>query len=140
MAYLIFWGVIFVLAVMAEVLTLQLTSIWFAVGAAGAFAGAFFGLGLTGQLAIFVLVSFFLLIITRPLLSKLKVKKAPPMNAEKDIGSSAVVIQEVNPDLGTGRVRVNGVDWIAVSDTGEILPEKSIVTVIRIDGAKLIVR
>ena len=41
MVYLIFWGVIFVLAVIAEVLTLQLTSIWFAVGAGGAFAGAF---------------------------------------------------------------------------------------------------
>ena len=35
MIYLIFWGVIFVVTVIAELATLQLISIWFAVGAAG---------------------------------------------------------------------------------------------------------
>ena len=140
MGYFLFWGALFVIAVAAEIASLQLISIWFAVGAAGAFTAALFDMGFTGQLAIFVLVSLFLLIITRPILAKLRVKHAPAMNADKDIGESAVIIEEVNAARGTGRARINGVDWMAVSETGEVLPPDTIVTVTDVQGAKLIVR
>lgn len=139
MGYLIFWGIVFVLALILEMLSMQLTSIWFAVGAAGAFAAAFFGIGIIGQLAIFVLVSLILLLATRPLLAKLRVKHAPPMNADKDIGGTAVIIETVDALHGTGRARINGVDWIAVSLNGDILPEKTVVSVVAVDGAKLVV-
>ena len=138
--YLIFWGVIFVLAVMMDVASMQLVSIWFAIGAVGAFIGTLADLGFTGQLGIFVLVSLLLLLVTRPFLSKLRVKQTPPMNADKDIGTQAVVIQTVDAAMGTGRVRANGVDWIAVSETGEVLDVRTIVTITRVDGAKLFVR
>ncbi|MBQ5335524.1 MAG: NfeD family protein [Oscillospiraceae bacterium] len=138
--YLIFWGVIFVLAVAMEVASMQLVSIWFAIGAVGAFIGALADLGFTGQLGVFVLVSLLLLLVTRPFLAKLRVKQTPPMNADKDIGKQAVVIETVDAAMGTGRVRTNGVDWIAVSETGEILEARTIVTVTHVDGAKLIVR
>ena len=140
MIYLIFWGVIFVVTVIAELATLQLISIWFAVGAAGAFFAAFRGLGFAGQLAVFVLLSFLLLILTRPLMKVMRVRFVPPMNADKSIGETAVVLEEINPALDTGRVRSKGVDWHAVSETGEILPPDSIVIVTKVDGAKLIVR
>lgn len=140
MGYLIFWGVTFVLAVIAELATMQLVSIWFAVGAVGAFIGALSGLNFVGQMAVFVAVSLVLLLATRPFLKKLRVKQTPPMNADKGIGQTAVVIEEINPDLGTGRARHNGVDWIAVSHTGAVIPEKSVVRIESIDGAKLIVR
>ena len=138
--YLIFWGVICVLAVIVEFASMQLVSIWFAFGAAGAFIGTLADLGFTGQLGIFVLVSLLLLLVTRPFLAKLRVKQTPPMNADKDIGKQAVVIETVDAAHGTGRVRANGVDWSAVSETGEVLEVKTIVTVSRVDGAKLIVR
>lgn len=137
--YLVFWGVVFGMTVIAEIATMQLVSIWFACGALGAFGGALGGLGFTGQLAIFVLISLLLLIVTRPILRKLRVKEIIPMNASRDIGASAVVIEEINPALGTGRARVNGVDWIAISGAGAVIPKDAIVTIAQIDGAKLIV-
>lgn len=138
MTYLILWGVIFVLAVIAELASMQLVSIWFAFGAAGAFCTALAKWGFTAQLGIFVLISVLLLLITRPVLKHLKVKE-PPLNAQKGVGETAVVIEEINPALGTGRARNNGVDWMAVSETGVVIPKDSIVIISRIDGAKLVV-
>lgn len=137
---MIFWAVLFVLLVIAEFASMQLVSIWFAVGALGAFFAAMAGLEFIGQLSIFVLASLLLLVMTRPLLKKLTVKTVVPMNADKEIGSSAVIIEEVNAAVGTGRVRLNGVDWMAVSDDGAVLPVNTVVTVQQVQGAKLIVR
>ncbi|MGN0647653.1 MAG: NfeD family protein [Oscillospiraceae bacterium] len=139
MTMMIFWGVVFVLMVIAECASMQLVSIWFAVGSLGAFFAAMLNLGFTGQLAIFVLVSFILLLVTRPLLKKLRVQNVVPMNADKEIGATAVIIEEVNAATGTGRVRLNGVDWIAVSENGTIIPVNTVVTVQQVQGAKLIV-
>lgn len=140
MTYLIFWGVIFVITLIAEIASMQLISIWFTVGSVGAFIAAMKGVGFAGQLGIFVAISLVLLLATRPLLAKLRVNQEPRTNADKNIGETAVIIEEVNPALGTGRARIGGVDWIAVSETGEILPAEAIVTVTRVEGAKLFVR
>lgn len=136
---MIFWGVVFVLMVIAECASMQLVSIWFAVGSLGAFFAAMLDLGFTGQLAIFVLVSLVLLIVTRPLLKKLRVQSIVPTNADKEIGATAVIIEEVDAAAGTGRVRLNGVDWIAVSESGSVLPVNTVVIVRQVLGAKLIV-
>lgn len=140
MMYLIFWGVIFVITLIAEIASMQLISIWFTVGAIGAFIAAMCGVGFPGQLAIFVIISVFLLLVTRPLLAKLRVRQEPRTNADKLIGETAVIIEKVDPALGTGRARIGGVDWIAISETGEILPAETIVVVTRVEGAKLFVR
>ena len=138
--YLVVWGILCAVMVIAEFASMQLISIWFAVGAVGAFIMAFCDFGFTAQLGVFVLVSIALLLATRPLLKSLKVQRIAPMNADKGVGETAVIIQEVDPALGTGRARTNGVDWIAVSETGEILPVNTIVRITSVDGAKLIVR
>lgn len=140
MGYLIFWGVIFVAALIAEIASMQLVSIWFAVGAAGAFVAAMLNLGFAAQLAIFVLVSVILLLATRPMLAALRVKRQPRTNADLNVGETAVVIEEVNPALGTGRAKLGGVDWMAVSETGSIIPAETIVMITRVEGAKLYVR
>lgn len=140
MGYLIFWGVIFVAALIAEIASMQLVSIWFAVGAAGAFIAAMLNLGFAAQLAIFVLVSVILLLVTRPMLAALRVKRQPRTNADLNVGETAVVIEAVNPALGTGRARLGGVDWMAVSETGSIIPAETIVMITRVEGAKLYVR
>ena len=57
MRYLIFWGVIFVVTLIAEIASMQLISIWFTVGAIGAFIAAMNGVGFPGQLGIFVAIS-----------------------------------------------------------------------------------
>lgn len=139
MGYLVFWGVIFLVALIAELASMQLVSIWFAVGAAGSFAAAMLGFGFAVQLLIFVLVSVALLLATRPFLKKLRVQRELRSNADLNIGEQAVVIETVDAAHGTGRVRLKGVDWMAVSETGSIIPVDTVVTVMRVEGSKLYV-
>ena len=61
--------------------------------------------------------------------------KKTATNSELNIGENATVIEDINSENGTGRVNLNGVDWMAVSDC--IIPAGSTVVVTEIDGAKL---
>jgi membrane protein implicated in regulation of membrane protease activity len=135
---LILWGIVFAVLVIAELSTTQLISIWFAVGALGAFIAAVFSAPLIVQFAIFTLLSLLLLIFTRPFFNKV-VKGYTPTNSELDLGKTAVVIEDVDNLKGTGRATLNGVDWIAVSKDNEPIPKGSVVVVEDIQGSKLVV-
>ena len=139
---LFLWAVIFVVFVVAEVTTIQLVSIWFALGALITLLCAFFfKVGFLAQFGIFTLASGLLLILTFPFLSKWrKSKKIVPTNTELDVGECAVVIEEVNESIGSGRVTLKGVDWSAVPDVkGTVIPKDTVVKVVKVQGAKLIV-
>jgi membrane protein implicated in regulation of membrane protease activity len=139
---LLTWAAVFVVFVIAEVTTFQLVSIWFALGAlVTLFCGLFTDISFVGQVAVFTLSSGIFLALTFPFLSKWRRSKNPvSTNAELDVGESAVVIEEINEDIGSGRVTLKGVDWSAVpAEKGAIIPKGAIVTVIKVQGAKLIV-
>ena len=137
MVYL--WLILFVAAVLIEAATTALISIWFAVGSIAALAAAAFGAPVWLQLIVFAAFAGIMLIFTRPMLKKLFPKKFTPTNTELSIGKSAVVIEDINNSLGTGRVRLNGVDWMAIAANGSIIEKDTVVTVKEINGAKLIV-
>lgn len=136
---LIVWGVVFAVMVIAELASMQLISIWFAAGALASFIMALCGFGMGLQMFVFVVVSIVLLTVTRPLLKKFTVNRIQPTNVELDIGKTAVVIEEINNEVDTGRARLNGVDWKAVSTNGSVIPTESIVKIDNIRGAKLYV-
>ena len=127
-------GVIFAVA---EGLTVQLVSIWFAIGAAvTAVAAAFTGLSPTGQFWLFLAVSAVLLVATRPLVKR---GKTVPTNADRVIGQVGIVQEGIDNDLEQGRVKVDGLSWSARTADGRPLPEGTRVRVLRIEGAKVIV-
>ncbi len=136
---IILWAVAVVVFIVAEVMTVQLVSVWLAVGAFITMITTYFtDLKFSGQLAVFIVSSAILLVVTFPIIKKFrKNKNYTPTNAELNTGKQAVVIEEINTRSGTGRVTLNGVDWKAVSD--EVIPVDSIVTVQSVDSAKLIV-
>lgn len=134
-----FWLILFVAAILIEAATTALISIWFAVGSIAALAAAALGAPVWLQLVVFAVFAGIMLIFTRPLLKKLFPKKFIPTNTELSIGKSAVVIEEINNSLGTGRVRLNGVDWKAVTADGRVVEKDTVVTVKEINGAKLLV-
>ncbi len=136
---LIFWGVLLVLAIVAELATQQLVSIWFGAGALGALIAAAFGANVPVQLIVFTALSLLLLICTRPILRKVLHFPIRDTNAKLDVGKFATVVQEINPLTGTGRARLNDTEWMAVSINGSIIPVGAVVRVENIDGAKLIV-
>ncbi|MBR2284819.1 MAG: NfeD family protein [Ruminococcus sp.] len=137
----LFWAAAVVVFVIAEIATVQLVSIWLAAGAlVTMIASYFFDIPLVGQLLIFLVSSAAFLIVTWPFLKKARNTKRVATNSELDVGKSAVVIEEISSDAGTGRVTLNGVDWSAVSADGSVIPKDSIVVVAEVQGAKLVVR
>lgn len=136
--HLIIWGVVLVVMVIAELSSAQFISIWFSVGSIAAFISAFF-LPFEWQFVIFLAVSILLLIFTRPIFKKFANTAKHATNADLDVGKKAIVIEEINTVMGTGRVTLNGVDWIAVSSDGSIVPKGATVVIKEVEGAKFIV-
>lgn len=135
----IFWIVFFIAALLIEAATFALVSIWFAAGALGALITASLGGNLTLQLIVFTLVSGILLAFTRPMLKKLFPHKFIPTNSELEVGKTAVVTEDICNETGSGRVRVGGVNWAAVSADGSKISEGAVVTVTEVRSAKLAV-
>lgn len=133
------WGGIFVAAVGVELLSQQLLSIWFAVGAAAALVGTLLGLPFWGQLVVFVAVSALLLLLTRPIVRRIYTFPSKDTNLRQDLGKIGIVVQQVEPVKGTGRVRVDDIDWIAISQNGEVIPVGTTVRVEAMEGTKLFV-
>ena len=97
-----------------EASTFNLVSIWFAVGAVGGLAANWLGAGFTLQLTVFAVVSLLCLVVTRPLVGRLKPRNTVDSGADSNLGRTALVITPIRPDQ-PGRVRVDGVDWRAES-------------------------
>jgi len=136
-----YWLIIFVIALVVEIATMGLTSIWFAGGALIAWVFAKIGFGTTVQIVVFVIASLLLLILTRPIAVKFFNVQRQKTNAESLIGECAVVIEEVDTIKAQGRVEIHGMEWSAKTDEpdGKIAAGK-VVVVDGIQGVKLIVR
>lgn len=135
----VLWIVVMVAAVIVEAASLTLLSIWFAAGALAAVIATLLGAGTGVQVGVFLSVSLILLAVTRPILKKFMPKKYIPTNGELDLGKTAVVIERIDGMTGTGRVRLEGVDWGAVSADGAVIEAGVSVTVIAKGAAYLTV-
>ncbi|WP_294751225.1 NfeD family protein [uncultured Ruminococcus sp.] len=138
---ILFWALAVIAFVIAEVLTIQLVSIWFAAGAfVTLFATYFFELSWIQQLGVFIVASAVFLVMSLPLIRKRKKNRAVATNADLDVGRHATVIEEINCDKGTGRVTLSGVNWSAVPENeNEVISEGTVVIVKKVMGAKLLV-
>ena len=137
---MIFWIVLLVVLIIVEPVTAQLVTIWFAAGAAAALIAELCGLQQWLQWVIFIAVSAVALIATRPLVRKVTNKTVQPTNADRCIGQTAVVIEDIDNIEGKGQVHVNGVTWTARSSDGSVFRKDERVTVEKIEGVKLIVK
>lgn len=137
--YLI-WLVAVAALVAIEAATLGLTCIWFALGALGALLVSFLGVSFLFQAVVFVVLSAISLILLKPFASKHINSKRVATNADRVIGTEAVVTQDINNELGQGLVKVGGQIWSARSaDDKQIIPSGSHVLVKNITGVKLTV-
>lgn len=137
----IFWLILFVILLIIEILTMGLTTVWFAGGALVAFFLAFAGFELPVQIIAFLLVSIVLLSITRPIAIKFFNQERQKTNVERLIGQKAIVLEPIDTIRATGRVEVNGMEWSAKSeDVENIIDSGEIVVIQDIQGVKLIVK
>ena len=86
------WLGIALALIIFEIITVGLTSIWFAAGAFVAAIVSFIGGGLMAQLLAFVIISVLLLIFTRPIAVKYIFMKKEKTNIDAIVGKQGVVI------------------------------------------------
>lgn len=140
MNYSLGWLIAIAILIVIEILTLGLTTIWFAGGAIVAFFVSLFMDSLFVELSICMIVSFFLLFYTRPIVKRYLNKGLEKTNYEGLIGREGRVTEKINNLEASGAVDLNGQIWTAraVDDQVVIEPD-TIVRVVRIQGVKLIV-
>ncbi len=137
----IFWLILFVVLLIIEILTMGLTTVWFAGGALVAFILAFAGFELPVQIIVFLLVSILLLVLTRPIAIQFFNKEREKTNVDSLIGQKAIVLETIDTLHGTGRVEVNGMEWSAkVEDPTAVIEAGVVVSIEGIQGVKLIVK
>ncbi len=117
--------------------------IGFAIGALAAMAAAFLGAGEVVQWALFIAASAGSFAALRPLARRMdrRTDAAPPVGATRLSGASGILTQEAGPgDSVVGMAKVGSEEWRAISEDGHQLPAGSPITVVRVEGTRLVVR
>ena len=131
------WMVLFIVLILIEIFTINLVSIWFAIGALASFVISFWINSTTWQIATFVGVSFLSLLLTRGFVKKVRGGKIEATNLDRVIGKIGIVTEEITK-LEPGEVKVDVKRWSAISSKRIKIDSK--VEILSIDGVKLNVK
>ncbi|MDD6058396.1 MAG: NfeD family protein [Clostridiales bacterium] len=134
------WILLIVIFSIIEIVTVGLTSIWFAGGALAAWLASAVGLGVVGQIFVFAIVSTVLLLFTRPWAMKYLKPRLVRTNYEDAIDKNVCLTETVDNIKGTGTAVLNGQEWTARAyEEGKIFEAGSIVQVKEIRGVTMYV-
>ena len=134
--WLIAAGVFFV----AEIITVGFLIFWFGIGALIAMLVSFFTDNVIIQATVFVVSSTILLFATKPFVNKfLHNKKFESTNVYSIIGKEGIVVEDINPIEATGQVKVDGELWSANCNGNVTIPKGTTITVLKVNGVKLLV-
>ena len=139
MDYWWFWLCIVVIAIIIEIETEQLVSIWFIPGALLAVILDFCRVDFVWQIILFLALSIAGIVIGKRYFSLHKNHEATKTNIDAIIGEKCLVIEKIDNFAGKGQVKVKGNVWSArgVCDDDEFEPGE-ILRIVAIEGVKLI--
>ncbi|MBQ7965693.1 MAG: NfeD family protein [Ruminococcus sp.] len=135
----IFWLVLAIVLGFIEATTPQLVSIWFALGAVGGCITSLFTDNFWIQIIVAVVITVVTLVATRPLAKRITTVKKTHTNSDRNIGKTAVVINDIDNIKAVGQVKVGYSVWSAKSADDTVITKDTKVIVKAIEGAKLIV-
>ncbi len=136
--FMVLWFSIILFAAFIEVVTMDLTSLWFSIGAVVSFILAVLGQSIIVQIVVFIVISIFLLLSVRPLAKKYFRTNIIGTNADRLVGKVAVCTKQIDPGV-RGEVKVDGKYWTAISSGNDAIEVDEKVEILSIEGAKLIV-
>ncbi|HID11944.1 MAG TPA: NfeD family protein [Candidatus Latescibacteria bacterium] len=134
------WAILAAIFVVGEIFTAGFFLLWLGVGAAAAALLAYLGLVPAYQWGAFTVVSGVLVILSRKFAQKVTKESPEKVGADRVIGRTGVVLERIDPETDSGRVRVDKEEWRAESIGGDAIEEGEKVEVVGISGAHLIVR
>lgn len=119
-----------------ELMTVNLTTIWFVVSGLVALCISFINNNFALQFGVFVILGIVLLITTRPFLQRFLCYKKEKTNVDRIIGMKGIVTEEIRKNT-VGEVKVDGKKWSAQAN--HKIKVGSTVRVLSIDGVKIMV-
>ena len=135
----ILWLLILAILILIEIITLGLTTIWFAGGALVAFILSLFFDNLLVELITFFVISMILLYFTRPLVMKYFNPRKGKLNQEGIVGRTAMVTTPIDNQKAVGQVELDGVVWSAKALDIIIISQGTKVKIHGVSGIRLIV-
>ena len=135
---ILIWFIVILVAAFIEINTMDLTSVWFSIGALIAFVLALLAQPPVLQVLAFVIVSVILLVSVRPIAKNYFRTNLVNTNADRLVGRVAICTKEIRTGE-RGEVKIDGQFWTAVTsgDDSVLVDEK--VEILAIEGVKLIV-
>ena len=136
---ILLWLAVVVIAIIVEIETLQIVSIWFAVSGLVTMILAAFNCPIEIQIIVFVALSVILFLCSRPIVKKINRSKSENSTIESMIGEEVVVIKEIKVgEIGEIKARYERYSAIAPSEKNDI-PVNTICIIKEIRGNKVIV-
>ena len=135
------WLAVIVITAVVELVTTELVSIWFTFGAIIPFVLATTNaVGFEWQILIFVVVSAVLILSLRNVTKKFLLKNANyKSNVDSLVGKQCRMLAKTDFET-VGCVKINDVEWSAVSVDGKKIEKDEIVEVVKVNGNKLMVK
>ena len=133
------WLAVIVLAILVEIFTDQLISIWFVPGSIVAILMDFFNVNFVWQILTVLLLAIIGIILTKTIFIKALPQNTTKTNIDAIIGERCIVSEKIDNYAGCGQVRVKGQIWSArgvMED--DVFEEGEILHVVAIEGVKLI--
>lgn len=133
----IIWTIILIISLAVEALTLNLVTIWIALGALVALISSIFVSSVMIQTVIFIITTLLTLIFTRSFIKDILKVKSVKTNLDSVVGQIGIVTSDISEDK-RGKVKIAGKIWTAISDSPISVGEK--VEILAIEGVKLVVK
>lgn len=132
------WMIAGLVLLIIEMITTTFFLMWIGAGALITALASLWVSPLWAQWVIFSVVSTILLIASRPLVRSIHGRVAVPSNVDQLVGQTAVVLEAIDPQANTGRVRIGSDEWRARSE--ERIAQGEQVVVESVAGTTLRVR
>lgn len=121
------WAIVVAVALVAEFVTMQMVSIWIALGAlVGLVLCAIGGIALEIQIIVSCVVAMISIIFLRKFALKFLHKTKDTKPADSIIGRICEITKEVSKETA-GEAKLNGVLWTAISEDTLSVGEKAVV-------------
>lgn len=134
------WCGIMLLSLVVEFATAgNLISIWFSFGSFAALLCALLGAHYLIQIIVFAVISIICILLLRPIATNYFRGNIVATNADRIIGQHVRLVEGIEEEKW-GKFTHNGVEWRAISYNNAPIPANTMVTVLAIEGAKVVVK
>lgn len=134
------WMIFAAIFAIGEIFTSGFFLLWFGIGAAIAGVLAIFNIHAVWQWVSFLVISLFLVAVSRKFADKLTKTPTTGIGSDRFIGKKGVVLEKIDNIRNTGYVRIDKEKWRADSEKDKVINKDEIIIVTKIEGVHLIVK